>query len=154
MCPVEVSLSKTVRLKKSEVEGGSLSPERRKRQPKQTQISCALLRRQGAEHGVLVDATKPLKTNLPPSLLPSYLSYPWHSVYIDIIPWRHPWLNINAHSQVMIRPEKTVIVFITFLLQMIMAIVRLIPKHWVYYEMLYFTVSKGPGVVHNFISIG
>lgn len=61
-----------VRLKKSEVEGGSLSPERRKRQPKQTQISCALLRRQGAEHGVLVDATKPLKTNLPPSFHPIY----------------------------------------------------------------------------------
>lgn len=70
-----------VRLKKSEVEGGSLSPERRKRQPKQTQISCALLRRQGAEHGVLVDATKPLKTNLPPSLPPSYLSYPWHTAF-------------------------------------------------------------------------
>lgn len=131
MCPVKVSLSKTVRLKKSEVEGGSLSPERRKRQPKQTQISCALLRRQGAEHGVLVDATKPLKTNLPPFLPPSILFILplTHSVYIDIIPWRPPWLNINAHSQVMIRPEKTVIVFITFLLQMIMAIVRLIPKH-------------------------
>lgn len=36
---------------------------------------------------------------------------------------------------------------------MIMAIVRLIPKHRVYYEMLYFTDGRGPGVVHNFISI-
>lgn len=64
--------SEPVRLEKSEEEGSSLSPKRRKRQPKQTQISCALLRRQGAEHGVLVDATKPLKTNLPPSFYPIY----------------------------------------------------------------------------------
>lgn len=35
---------------------------------KQTQISFALLRRQGAEHRVLVDTTKPLKTTLQPGM--------------------------------------------------------------------------------------
>lgn len=96
------------KVEKSGEEGSSLSPKRRKRQPKQTQISCALLRRQGAEHGVLVDATKPLKTNLPPSIL--FILTLTHSVYIDIIPWRPRWLNINAQSRVMIRSKKTVIV--------------------------------------------
>lgn len=98
------------KVEKSGEEGSSLSPKRRKRQPKQAQISCALLRRQGAEHGVLVDATKPLKTNLPPSfhaIYPNPDTQPLHR-------YRPQWLNINAQSRVMIRSKKTVIVFYHF----------------------------------------
>lgn len=43
---------------------GDCSPRDERSSPKQTQISFALLRRQGAEHKVLMDATKPLKTTL------------------------------------------------------------------------------------------
>lgn len=43
---------------------GDSHPRDERSSPKQTQISFALLRRQGAEHRVLMDATKPLKTTL------------------------------------------------------------------------------------------
>lgn len=53
--------------------------------PKHTQISCALLRRQGAEHRVLVDATKPIKTTLQPRMYsppsPYHPSCHWHAPF-------------------------------------------------------------------------
>lgn len=92
-----------------EMENGERGRERvaqetKRSSPMQTQIRFALLRRQGAEHRVLVDATKPLKTTLHPGMYtpPSHLSSNWHTVYIYISPWRPYWPNIQSKRQVMI----------------------------------------------------
>lgn len=58
---------------------GDSRPRDERSGPKQTQISSALLRRQGAEHRVLVDATKPFKTTLQPGMYappPPFPIYP------------------------------------------------------------------------------
>ena len=97
MCPATASLSETVSRLGWDGRGrrreGDSRPRDERSDPKQTQISSALLRRQGAEHRVLLDATKPFKTTLQPGMYapPSSLSHSschWHSVYIDIKPWR------------------------------------------------------------------
>lgn len=85
MCPVKVSLSETV----SRWGWGGKERKRGRetvtQETKQTQISFALLRRQGAEHRVLVDATKPFKTTLQPWTCtpppPSHLSSNWHTPF-------------------------------------------------------------------------
>lgn len=53
-----------------------VTPTDEKSSPKQPQISFALLRRQGAEHKVLVDITKPLKTTLQPWMYSPHRIYP------------------------------------------------------------------------------
>ncbi len=74
MCPVKVSLSETAGYQgwdgNERRREGDSRPRDERSGPKQTQISFALLRRQGAEHRVLVDATKPLKTTLQPGMPP------------------------------------------------------------------------------------
>lgn len=82
MCPAGSVLERdaeSLRLKwKSEGDGGRemVTPTDEKSSPKQPQISFALLRRQGAEHKVLVDITKPLKTTLQPWMYSPHRIYP------------------------------------------------------------------------------
>ena len=83
MCPVTVSLSETVSRLGGDGRGrrweGDSRPRDERIGPKQTQISSALLRRQGAEHRVLVDAAKPFKTTLQPGMYappPPFPIYP------------------------------------------------------------------------------
>lgn len=63
MCPIKMSLNKTLNLKE-------VDSRRRDKKSclQQTQISFALLRRQKAEHKALADATKPLKTSFQPGM--------------------------------------------------------------------------------------
>lgn len=71
--------------------------------PKHTQISCALLRRQGAEHRVLVDATKPIKTTLQPRMYsppsPYHPSCHWHTPFTLTLARGDPTLTLRAGSR-------------------------------------------------------
>lgn len=78
-----------------------VTPTDEKSSPKQPQISFALLRRQGAEHKVLLDITKPLKTTLQPWMYSPHRIYPV-TVYIQISPWRPYRLKTLPQRQVMI----------------------------------------------------